>query len=150
MAGQRIAKGTRHYDLHNPDFRAGILYSPVPGREDHAGPDLVYGGIRIPLLHITGTDDESPLEGFGYARRLNIAQHTGRDDQMVIIIKDGDHMIFNGSRGGLGSNPLRERHETMIKVLSLAWWDWRLKGDTAAQAWLKGDGAKAYLGGDVV
>jgi dienelactone hydrolase len=137
MAGQRIAKGRRHYDLYQPDFRAGILYSPVPGRKDPEDPGFVYGGIRIPLLHITGTDDESPLEGFSYERRLNVARGTGRDDQMVVVIPNGDHMVFNGSRGGLGDNPDREAHELIIKVLSLAWWEWHLKGDRTAGAWLE-------------
>lgn len=146
MAGQRIAKGSRHYDLHLPDFRAGILYSPVPGRVPPKDPDLVYGGIRMPLLHFTGTDDESPVESFGMERRLMIAAHAGRDDQMVVILKDGDHMVFNGSRGGLGDNPLRDRHEEVIKVVSLAWWDWYLKGDTAARDWLMGAGIKLYMG----
>ncbi len=150
MAGQRIAKGTRHYDLHLPDFRAGILYSPVPGRKDPKDPGLVYGGIRLPLLHFTGTDDESPVESFGMERRLMIAAHTGRDDQMVVILKDGDHMVFNGSRGGLGNNPARDRHETLIKVVSLAWWDWYLKGDLEARDWLQGAGMRTYMGDDLV
>lgn len=150
MAGQRIARGSRHYDLRLSDFRAGILYSPVPGRKDPADPGLVYGGIRIPLLHLTGTDDESPVENFGMERRLMIAAHSGRDDQMVLILKDGDHMVFNGSRGGLGDNPMRDRHEEIIKIVSLAWWDWYLKGDIAARDWLQGPGIKKYMGHDFV
>lgn len=148
MAGQRIARGRRHYDLHQPEFKAGILYSPVPGRSDPADPGFVYGGIRIPLLHLTGTDDESPLEGFHYERRLSVARHAGRDDQMVVIIKDGDHMVFNGSRGGLGDNPKRERHEEIIKVLSLAWWEWRLKGDGVAGTWLNGGSWRKFWDGE--
>ena len=145
MAGQRIARGSRHYDLHLPDFRAGILYSPVPGRKDPADPAFVYGGIRIPLLHLTGTDDESPIENFGYDRRLNVARHTGRDDQIVVIIKDADHMVFNGSRGGLEDNPARDQQEEIIKILSLAWWDSYLKGDMAARDWLQGEGLREYM-----
>ena len=152
MAGQRIMKhgSRRHYDLYQPDFIAGILYSPVPGRRDPADPGFVYGGIRIPLLHLTGTDDESPIEGFGYEQRLNVFRHAGDTQQHLAILKDGDHMVYNGSRGGLKENPKRDRHEAIIKMLSLAWWDWHLKGDRAAQGWLAGDGAKTFLHTDAV
>lgn len=150
MAGQHIQKGTRHYHLHQPDFTAGILYSPVPGRKDPRDPGFVYGGIRIPLLHLTGTDDESPLEGFGYERRLHVHAHAGRQDQHLVILKNGDHMVFNGSRGGLKENPARNRHEDIIKILSLAWWDWHLKEDNGAHAWLTGSGAADFMGDDVV
>ncbi len=153
MAGQRIQRrrGGRHYDLYQPDFRAGILYSPVPGRHDPADPGFVYGGIRIPLLHLTGTDDESPLEGFGYRRRLNVFDHAGhKEHQHLVILKDGDHMVFNGSRGGLGENPKRARHEDIIKILSLAWWEWHLKQNRAAQDWITGPEVQAFLGDDRV
>lgn len=148
IAGQRIQKGSRHYCLHQPDFSAGILYSPVPGRHDPKDPGFVYGGIRMPLLHLTGTDDESPLEGFGYERRLQVSEHAGRSDQHLVIIRDGDHMVFNGSRGGLKENPQRTRHEDIIKILSLAWWDGYLKGDAGALDWLKGPKADAFMGDD--
>ena len=148
MAGQRIARGRRHYDLFQPEFRAGILYSPVPGRKDHADPDLVYSGIRIPLLHITGTDDESPVEGFGYQRRLNVYNHAVHPDQHLVIIRNGDHMVFNGSRGQLADNPDRPRHEEILKIISLAWWDAHLKGNQAAQHWLSAHGITGFFGAD--
>lgn len=148
MAGQRVQKGSHHYDLYQADFIAGILYSPVPGRKDPKDPGFVYGGIRIPLLHLTGTDDESPLEGFGYERRLNVFRHARTPDQYIFILQDGDHMVFNGSRGQLGDNPKRDRHEEIIKMLSLAWWDWHLKGNQSAHEWLTGEGVQAFLGDD--
>jgi dienelactone hydrolase len=148
MAGQRIVRGSRHYDRFCPSFVAGILYSPVPGRTDVRDPTLVYGGIRIPLLHITGTDDDSPVEGFGYERRLNVFRHAGHADQHLIILKNGDHMVFNGSRGQLAANPLRDRHEDIIKILSLAWWDWRLKNDNHAHTWMTGTGLTTWLKDD--
>lgn len=148
MAGQRIVRGKQHYNLKQDDFIAGILYSPVPGRKDPGDPELVYGGITLPLLHITGTDDESPVEGFGYEKRLNVFNHADSDDQHLIIIKGGDHMVFNGSRGQLADNPDRARHEEIIKILSLAWWDARLKNDKNARDWLQGNGVVTYLNGD--
>ena len=50
----------------------------------------------------------------------------------MIVLEDGDHMVFNGSRGKLAANPKRDVHERIIKVLSLAFWDAYLKDDQAA------------------
>lgn len=148
MAGQRVARGDRAYSLFQNRFQAGILYSPVPGRQDPKDPRVTWGGIRIPLLHMTGTDDESPIEGFGIDRRLKVYEHAQNSDQHLIVLKNGDHMVFNGSRGQLANNPARTRHEEIIKVLSLAWWDARLKNRTDAQHWWHGDGLRQFLNND--
>lgn len=130
-------------------FKCGILYSPVP--EFHLSGDLpedVYSHIDRPLFHMTGTDDSSPVEGFGYERRLDVYNHTDKAEKMLLILNDGDHMIYNGSRGKLGQNPNREKHETIIKIAALAYWDYHLKGDKDAGDWLTGGGFATYLNGD--
>jgi hypothetical protein len=136
-------------DYSDPRFQCGILYSPVP--EFHLSGDLpsdVYQGIDRPVLHMTGTDDSSPVEGFGYERRLAVYEHSVKAQKMLLIIKDGDHMVYNGSRGKLGANPNRHRHETIIKLTALAYWDMQLKKDPTAQRWLTGDGIETYLNHD--
>ena len=58
-------------DIREERFKAGILYSPVPIRHlTDTDPEDLYGKINMPLFHMTGTDDDSPLEGFGYEHRL--------------------------------------------------------------------------------
>jgi len=134
-------------DYSDSRFKCGILYSPVP--EFHLSGDLpedVYSEIARPLFHMTGTDDSSPVEGFGYERRLDVYNHSAAE-KMLLILKDGDHMVYNGSRGKLGQNPNRELHEEIIKIASLAYWDAQLKGDGAAQGWLTGGGFATYLNG---
>lgn len=125
-------------DLRDPRFKAGILYSPVPIAHltDEPHP-VVYGGIEIPLFHMTGTEDVSPLEGYGYEHRLLVRKHAGHPDQYLQVLQDGDHMIYNGTRGKLGLNPNRELHERQIIMGSLAFWDAYLKGDESAKEWLE-------------
>jgi dienelactone hydrolase len=135
-------------DFSDSRFKAGILYSPVP--EFHLSGDLpedVYARMNHPLFHMTGTDDSSPVEGFSYERRLDVYKHSG-GEKILMILKDGDHMIYNGSRGKLGQNPNRERHEDIIKVAALAYWDAKLKGDRFAWEWLTAGGFATYLNGD--
>lgn len=117
-------------------FKAGIAYSPVPiAHLALDEPADIYGSIDLPMLYMTGTDDSSPVEGWDYTKRLVVHEHAGAE-KFLHILKDGDHMVYNGSRGKLGDNPLREVHETDIKQTALAFWNAKLKDDQDAQAWL--------------
>ena len=131
-------------------FKAGILYSPVPIRhlvgEEPEG--MIYGPISIPLLHMTGTEDDSPIEGFGYERRMGVYEHSDHPEKHILIKQGGDHMVYNGTRGKLEANDLRERHEDIIKTVALAYWDYQLKGNKAAKEWLEGEGLATYLSQD--
>ncbi len=125
-------------DISEDRFKAGILYSPVPIRHlTDTDPKDLYGKINKPLFHMTGTDDDSPLEGFGYEHRLVVHEHAGHPEQYLKVLEDGDHMVYNGSRGKLKANPKRDEHERIIKVASLAFWDAYLKDDDRAMAWMK-------------
>lgn len=138
--------------LYEPRLTAGITYSPVPGsshlskdRPAQGDPADVYAGIKTPLLHMTGTEDVSPINGSPYTDRLRIYDHTVLAPKALLIKKGGDHMVYNGTRGALAANPLRDRHEDMIQRVSLAWWDAWLKKDEAARQWLQSGEIDAYL-----
>lgn len=128
-------------------FRAGILYSFVPMRhlKDEAL-GKVYGRMDIPLFFMTGTADENPISGQGYEYRLPVFEQAGCPEKSLLVLEEGDHMVFAGSRGKLGDNPKRKTHEDIIKVTSLAFWDAYLKKDKRAHAWLADGGAQAWLG----
>lgn len=120
-------------------FKAGILYSPVPiphlteSREDEL---RAYGEITMPLLHMTGTQDASPLQEFGYEERLDVAKNSPKSESYIHVLDGGDHMIYNGTRGKLSNNPLRGEHEHQIKATALSYWDAYLKGNADARDWL--------------
>ncbi len=122
-------------------FSAGLLYSPVPiAHLTDAPPQEVYSPVAMPLFHMTGTKDDSPIENFGYEQRLIVRDHSGCTENYLQVLEGGDHMVYNGTRGKLGINPLRAEHEDLIKTASLAYWDYYLKGDEAALEWLKEQG----------
>lgn len=132
--------------LKEPRFKAGILYSPVPiAHISDAAPADLYGPIDLPLLHHTGTDDDSPIENFGYEHRLVVMEKSNAAEKHLVVLQDGDHMVYNGTRGKLEKNPNRETHEQIINVSSLAFWDWYLKGNESARIWLEDGGLTDYM-----
>jgi dienelactone hydrolase len=150
MAGQKLGKGKRLYSLKEDRFKAGILYSPSFTYNKSEPHDGLFGDIDIPLLHMTGTEDDSPVQYFDYTHRLSIYDHAAANhdgvDQHLLVIRDADHMVFAGSRGKLGENEKRHIHEQIIKVTSLAYWDAYLKDDRDAYEWLSGAGYAEWLG----
>jgi predicted dienelactone hydrolase len=139
MAGQKYPDLSGELiSLKDRRFRAGIAYSPMPMHHISDAPAAeIFGGIDIPLFHMTGTDDGSPIEGFDYRARLDVYNHTGAADKYLMALQDGDHMVYNGTRGKLEKNPNRDAHEKIIKIASLAFWEAYLKNNRDALAWLR-------------
>ena len=150
MAGQRRGLGHRLYDLFEERFKAAIAYSPVPVmyKAGHKMEDF-YGGIRIPMLYMTGTEDSSPVnQEITYKTRMDVFEHSKGPEQHLLILEEGDHMVYNGSRGQLKDNPKRDIHEKIIKLSSLAFWDAYLKYDKAAHDWLTDGAFENWLGAE--
>jgi predicted dienelactone hydrolase len=148
LAGQVRGRGKWAYHYYEPRIACGILYSPVPSlhfARTQAEKAAQYKGITTPMLHMTGTKDDSPVEDFGYDERVEIYRHVTRARQDLMVLADGDHMVFAGSRGKLGDNPLRDKHEQCIKVTARAYWLAMLYGDMSAQNWLESE-ADDWLG----
>lgn len=132
-------------------FKAGILYSFVPVRHlTDQDPAPIYGGMDRPLFFMTGTADENPITGQDYSYRMPVYQQAGCPEKALLILDEGDHMVFAGSRGKLERHPKRHLHEDIIKVSSLAWWEAYLRGNKEARAWLAGSGFKDWLGAEGV
>jgi len=141
--------------LREPRVKAAIAYSPVPGTShlskdtEEATRSNIYKSISIPMLHMTGTDDSSPLNGIGYESRLLVYENTVNAPKALLVKHGGDHMVYNGTRGALAANPLRDRHECIVRMISLAWWDAWLCGSEAAKSWLlESDRVQGYLRAD--
>jgi predicted dienelactone hydrolase len=141
VAGQSVpGEGTR---LAEPRFRAAIAMSPALTA---GGPPWeAYGTIRIPVLHMTGTLDDSPVGPFPKAADRRIPfDHVRGGGQYLVTFEGGDHMIFSGFRAAPGSKEAL-LHD-LIRQSSTAFWDAYLKDDAAAKQWLAEGGFAAVLG----
>ncbi len=139
MAGMKFPDmNGKLVSLRDRRISSGILYSPVPiSHLSDAKAEDIYGSIEIPLFHMTGTHDDSPLDGTDYKYRMIIKDHAGHPDQYLQVLDGGDHMIYNGTRGKLANNPKREEHEKLILEGVFAFWQAYLKDDDNAKKWLE-------------
>ena len=147
VAGQVILSSTgRERYFQDPRVKAAISMSgAVP--LDRAQHSLVYRRIKIPIFHMTGTLDDSPLPGGNKAveRRAAFDHITGAD-QYLVTFTGGDHMVFYGE----GGSEKEKTFHSLIKMGSIAFWDAYLKGEPEARAWLSRGGFAGVLGDEGV
>lgn len=108
-------------NLADDRIRYGLLHSPVPAlSKEH--PIEVFKGIDRPILHMTGTNDVSPLSGYGFQERFRIFDNAVQAPRAMIVLDEADHMVFAGSRGQLAGYDRLKEHEEQIKELSCKFW----------------------------
>jgi predicted dienelactone hydrolase len=133
--------------LADPRVRAGIaMSSPVPRRG--ADFDQAFGPIKIPILHMTGTLDDSPISDTKAEERRTPFDHIRGADQYLVTFQGGDHMIFSGRFAGAQKRQKDELFQDLIRQGTTAFWDAYLKGDAKAKSWLARGGYEAELGKD--
>jgi predicted dienelactone hydrolase len=145
--GQSRGRGRHLYQVSDDRIKCGIAYSPVTVQKKYNHPpEDFYGTINRPMMYMTGTDDNSPvIPNYTYQKRLEVFEHAGSPNQFLLIKESGDHMVYNGSRGGLGANAKREIHETIICLASLIFWEAFLRNDQNALDILTKGGFKDWL-----
>lgn len=147
VAGQVfIGPQGREMRFGDPRVKAAVVMSgPGPKRKDLL--DRVYGEIRIPLLHMTGTRDESPIGLTAVADRRVPFDQIDNADQYLMILEEGGHMVFAGLRR-FRAGPKDDRFHELILMSSTAFWDAYLRDDGSARQWLAEGGFDAVLDAD--
>jgi pimeloyl-ACP methyl ester carboxylesterase len=156
-------------DLSDPRIKACLAMSPSSGDLESSRQD--YADFAVPCLHMTGTRDASPIGRTEIQNRRVPFDSIPRNDQILVIFKDGDHMIFSDHRlrpnaGGnrrsilAWINRLMSRREDAsvagardplfhrtIRMATAAFWDAVLMGNEVSQKWLYDGGLKKALEG---
>lgn len=144
LAGQSFMNGRDVAPFKDNRIKAGLaLSTPVAGTGRDK--DILYAPIRIPIFHMTGTTDDSPIGETTAAQRRLPFDHTKNAPAYLVTLADGDHMIFAGRRIG-PEQPNDAAVQALICKSSTAFWDAWLKGDAKAKEWLEGGAFAAELG----
>ncbi len=128
-------------------IKAAIAYSP--NKPMQGDPAQAFADVRIPTFHMTGTNDQNPLNRNDPPTNRQVPYKNIKSaDKYLLVFKDGDHMIFSG-RGVLGeTRPNDPRFHAWIQKASLAYWDAYLRGNVDAKTYLTSGKFAAELGGE--
>ncbi len=150
VAGQRIGREVASGSAPSyadPRIKAAIAMS-APASRKREDLDRAFSAIHIPVLHMTGTLDDSPLGETKAAERRIPYDHIHGADQYLVTFTGGDHMIFSGHLLERSERGARDAvFQDLILQGTTAFWDAYLKGDAAAKSWLA-RGYGAVLGKD--
>jgi predicted dienelactone hydrolase len=139
IAGQQV--GGRSFA--DPRVTAVIAMSaPVPKSASAA----TYFGIGIPVMHMTGTMDNSPIGDTPAKDRRVPFDLIANAPQWLIIFNGGDHMVFSGRTPLPGPKRDDARRHELIRTSTTAFWNAYLRGDSSAAAWLTNGELKSSLG----
>jgi dienelactone hydrolase len=125
------------------EVRRGEVRSPsIPRR---GSPAKAFGTVSIPWLLMTGTNDSSPIGDATAQSRRQVFPALPPGDKYELVLDGAEHSAF-GDRALPGDSlPRNPNHHRAILAISTAFWDWTLKGDGAARAWLNGWGPATVL-----
>lgn len=110
-------------------LRAGILLSPVLG---FFGPPAA-GAIRVPLLHVTGTEDRTVLDRAGPEDRLAIFEAIRGTPQAAAVFAGAGHLAFAG-REEAGAGHVAPAFHDRTAALAVLFLRAALLDDAAAAA----------------
>ena len=137
-------KNSAGITLTDSRIKAAIAMSaPVPGGAQKAAGQ--FANIAVPVFHMTGTRDDSPIgETKAADRRIPYDQSTA-PGTCLLILNGADHMTFSGHILGTFQQD-DARYHALILAGSVAFWDANLRGDKAAANWLYKGGFAKLLG----
>jgi predicted dienelactone hydrolase len=140
VLGEKTGSGK---SLTDPRIKSAIAMSaPVPVSAKKPGQ---FAAIAVPVFHMTGTLDDSPIgETVAADRRVPYDQST-TPGTCLLILNGADHMTFSGHMFG-SFRQADSRYQAIILPASVAFWDATLRGDQSARQWLYDGGFTALLG----
>ncbi len=129
IVGQSFAGRT----LKDDRVKAAIAFSP--GVKADSDAKEAFANVDVPIFHFTGTKDTAPLvRDLTPDERRIPYDNIVHNDQYLLILKDGDHAVFNGTpQRRVGDTSHYEQWHELIKDASLLFWKAELTGDADAK-----------------
>lgn len=141
VSGETFLGG--RYPTTDQRIKAAIAFSPSSPRAGSA--EAAFGTVAIPWMLMTGTRDTSPIGNLDVASRLAVFPALPNGGKYELVLDGAEHSAF-GDRALPGDkNQRNPNHHRAILALSTAFWDAWLRQDSAASAWLDGDGPASVL-----
>jgi len=142
VSGQRTALGAAAFT--DARIKAALAMSPSSPRNG-GDPKRAFGGVTIPWLLMTGTNDVGLVGDADVASRLAVFPALPPSGKYELVLNGAEHSAFS-DRALPGDKEKRNpNHHRAILALSTAFWDAWLREDAEARAWLDGAGPSSVL-----
>ncbi|MFN9506625.1 MAG: alpha/beta hydrolase family protein [Rubrivivax sp.] len=130
-SGAEVLRQGQRLSLRDERIRAAVLLSAPPFYGEAALGSIV-GGIALPSLHITTTDDVIRIPGFfsGLEDRLKVFEAMGSAQKWLAVFQGGSHSHFVGRRGE--GDPLLQATRELVLAFVQQVFDGNAQG---LQAW---------------
>ncbi|MBS0207032.1 MAG: dienelactone hydrolase [Planctomycetes bacterium] len=143
VSGQRTRGGGGAAPFTDKRITAAIAMSPNSPK--NGDPKQSFGGVTIPWLLMTGTNDTSIVGDADVASRLAVYPALPPGHKYELVLEGAEHEAFS-DRDLPGSRSKRNpNHHKVILALSTAFWDAYLQENADAQSWLDGKGPSSVL-----
>jgi dienelactone hydrolase len=131
-AGAEVVRDGQAVQLRDSRIKAAIVISAPPFYGE-ASPEKVLGGIRVPSLHITATEDVIRVPGYfsPATDRVAVYEATGGPAKALAVFEGGSHSIFT-DRAGTGGMLLNPQVKAATQALSTAFLGSVFQGDREA------------------
>jgi len=142
IAGEGV--GPTHISLADPRVKAAIVMSP-PVAKGQRHDTSAFSTIGIPVLYLTGTQDDSPIGDTRAADRRIPFDHTSGAAAFFVNFVGADHMTF-ARHVRPSESPNDDRFHGLITKTTTAYLDAYVRDDASARQWLIGHEINAALG----
>ena len=118
--GARVERDGRTLNLRDPRLKAAIVISAPPFYGESSA-ERILGGIEVPSLHVTATEDIIRVPGYfsPASDRLAVFEATGGKGKALAVFEGGSHNIFS-DRGYSGGAGLNAQVKQATQALSMA------------------------------
>lgn len=141
VTGQRTADGRAPFT----DRRIGAALLMSPSLPRIGDGRSAFGGVAVPWMIMTGTEDDSPVGNATPESRREVFAALPPGGKYELVLFQGEHQAF-GDRVLPGSKRPRDpNHHRVVLALSTAFFDAFLRGDAAARGWLESDAPRSVL-----
>lgn len=142
LSGKGFRKGAASFT--DARIKAALPMSPSSPRS-RKDPQLAFGGVQIPWLLMTGTNDVARIGNIDIESRLGVFPALPPGGKYELVLYGAEHSAFTDRELPGDSLERNPNHHRVIRALSTAFWDAWLRDDTTAQAWLDGAGPSTVL-----
>lgn len=128
-----------------PRIKAAIAMSPNTPRG--LNPKFAHRNIKIPILHLTGTQDTSPIDKTFQPNERRIPFDSIQNtEEYLVIWNDANHMVFSGHPRPLGITATEKTLQPHIAEITLHFLNAYLRDNSEERQWLRNDGLRRFVG----